>query len=991
MAIVDPKPTRRSAPGTPRGQKLPDDAAERVKEATDILALVQSDGIVLKREGHDWKGLCPFHNEKSPSFSVVPEKGIFHCFGCGKGGDAVAWMTEKRGMGFVEAVRALAAMAGISLDAPGATSAGGVTRRSGPKVGAIGGGASEPAKPKGPRRPTPFDFKPTLDQDCHADLLFGCADGDVVREYLMNDRKISMEAIQHFRLGVLVLRRPDGTTRARFLSIPCYDRKGVLLTVRFRTIPGPCLDCPGDNADCRSCKGRGQGVLKAYLHCPDRPLPLFNVASLTSDTSATVLVTEGELDVVAAWVYGIRDNVVTGTGGSDKFDESWYDALEPYRGFSLCQDGDGPGDKAADREAKRLGLYRCSRVVLPKKDLGDCLQGGVPISEVQVALRNARPMVATKFALASSFRQKIEDRIARPALLVGLPTGSSKLDRILGGWRPGLVVVTGGTGCLTGDTLVGINRGGKGGRVRLDHVFRMQNGGMAGGRRWDLAIPTRVQCSVDGLGRLATLGAAVDSGVKEILTLRGGGNEIRGSVDHPFLTPDGWVRLGDLRPGDRVYQMARPAGGARNPKHHYRMTSVRNHPFANYIETLEARYGDRANEPKHVRRVWRVPDHRLVAEAGVNGLSVDAFVARVRSGAVAGLTFLDPEVYAVHHIDRNHLNNQPGNLEVLTHEEHRRLHGTEHNLGNVLWRNRECIVDSVERTGEEQTYDLMLAEEPHNFTANGFVVHNSGKTSFTAWASREQALRGVPSLVTCFEQSPEQLAEKYLRMEVGGDFTKVDVGMRDLAWSRLDSMAAPIHFVDHYGRMGKEELFEAIRYAVRRFDVRWVMIDHAGYVKLDRGEESAAEVDEFMIDLAVLGKNEECCLVTVCHPNRMYVAQGRSRPGMSDLKGGSGIEQNAQAVLVVVRNDVSKTNTTPSTDLCLDKVRSEFGMPGSSCRLAYDPLATTYADDWIQTPMGRAGRGGAVITPTGPPTAAPTQRSKPEREEVPTGADGVPV
>jgi hypothetical protein len=521
-----------------------------------------------------------------------------------------------------------------------------------------------------------------------------------VRDYLMQTRRLSRAAVDHFGLGALVVRRPDGTVRARFAAIPCRDRTGNLLTMRFRSIPGTCLECSG--AGCSRCKSTGE-VRKMFAHCPGRPLPLFNPGSLPADPKAgSVIVCEGELDVIALWDLGARTGVVSGTGGAGTFQPDWLDTLEPHRAFVLAYDGDQPGDDGADALADKLGRYRCSRAVLPRKDAGDCLIAGIPSAEVQACLVHAKPMVATRFASLSSYAAQIEARIARPALMVGLPTGSARLDQILGGWRPGLVVITGDTG--------------------------------------------------------------------------------------------------------------------------------------------------------------------------------------------------------------------------------------------------------------------------------------AGKTSFTAWASKQQAMRGIPTLVTCFEQSPVMLAEKFLRQQVGGDFTKVDEPTRAAAWAALDAMPAPVHFVDHYGRMSKADLLDAIRYAVRRLDVRFAVIDHAGFVEEPDSDASNAlhDLDQLVRDLALLGVNEEVCLAVIFHPNRTNVAL-QSRVTYKHLKGSSAIEQDAHAVVVVVANPVGKNSPNPSCTLHLDKCRSEFGKPGASCVLAYDPVATVYADTWEETPLGRAGRSGTSIAiPTGPPlTVLPTRRSAP--------------
>src|SRR5437764_11353851 len=71
--------------------------------------------VNLKKAGVNWKGLCPFHGEKTASFTVNPAKGIFHCFGCGVGGDAFGFLMRQDKLTFPEAVRALARTAGVTL------------------------------------------------------------------------------------------------------------------------------------------------------------------------------------------------------------------------------------------------------------------------------------------------------------------------------------------------------------------------------------------------------------------------------------------------------------------------------------------------------------------------------------------------------------------------------------------------------------------------------------------------------------------------------------------------------------------------------------------------------------------------------------------------------------------------------------------------------------------------------------------------------------
>jgi DNA primase len=87
---------------------------QRIKDATDLAALV-GQAVKLRRQGSAWVGLCPFHSERSPSFQVVAERGFYHCFGCGKHGDAFTWLMEREGLAFPEAMEQLAQAAGIEV------------------------------------------------------------------------------------------------------------------------------------------------------------------------------------------------------------------------------------------------------------------------------------------------------------------------------------------------------------------------------------------------------------------------------------------------------------------------------------------------------------------------------------------------------------------------------------------------------------------------------------------------------------------------------------------------------------------------------------------------------------------------------------------------------------------------------------------------------------------------------------------------------------
>ena len=93
---------------------IPDDVVEEVRARADIVDVI-GELVQLKKAGREYKANCPFHEERTPSFYVVPDKGFYKCFGCGKSGDVFSFVMERQGMDFVEAVKHVAARAGVEV------------------------------------------------------------------------------------------------------------------------------------------------------------------------------------------------------------------------------------------------------------------------------------------------------------------------------------------------------------------------------------------------------------------------------------------------------------------------------------------------------------------------------------------------------------------------------------------------------------------------------------------------------------------------------------------------------------------------------------------------------------------------------------------------------------------------------------------------------------------------------------------------------------
>ena len=257
-----------------------------------------------------------------------------------------------------------------------------------------------------------------------------------------------------------------------------------------------------------------------------------------------------------------------------------------------------------------------------------------------------------------------------------------------------------------------------------------------------------------------------------------------------------------------------------------------------------------------------------------------------------------------------------------------------------------------------QKLDTMFGGiRPGLWVVTGDTGH--GKTTWATWLMWEQALRGVPVLLTSFEQRPIGTVQKLLRHQLGNDFTTHTEAQRRIACEELGKL--PIMILDHYGELGVEKVISTIRYSVRRHNLKIALIDHLGFLtKPDGNVDERLAIESIVRRLATIAINDNITIVLICHPNNLSVNQQR-RVKITDLKGASAIRQDAHVGIVVQRLPLKEEGSKPSTVIYADKVRSEFGKAGSHCVMAFDPLACIYADQWNLTPAGK--RNARVVIP----------------------------
>ena len=337
--------------------RIPEHKVAEVRDAADIVDII-SDYVLLKKAGKDFVGLCPFHTEKTPSFSVSADKQMFYCFGCGTGGNAFGFLMQHNGVSFIEAVRMIAGRAGIEI-----------------REEAL----SFEQQQEHTEKEALFEINKLAAAFFHNELLTSTR-GQIARDYL-EKRGIDKKTIADFTLGYA----PDGWDNiARFLAaqrIPVTqgEKAGLLVLKkggkghydRFRSrIMFPIFDMQN------RVIGFGGRVLDdakpKYLNSPETPLynksrSLYglNQTRRMCREKETAYLVEGYFDLIALYQNGIEN--VAATLGTALTPEHVAMVKRCAHQAVLVYDADAAGIKAVQRSIPvfRQGALTAKILSLP--------------------------------------------------------------------------------------------------------------------------------------------------------------------------------------------------------------------------------------------------------------------------------------------------------------------------------------------------------------------------------------------------------------------------------------------------------------------------------------------------------------------------------------------------------------------------------------------------------------------------------------------------
>ncbi|MFF2447586.1 DNA primase [Neobacillus sp. NPDC058068] len=325
--------------------RIAEEKIDRIRQTVDIVEII-SDYVQLKKQGRNYFGLCPFHGESTPSFSVSPDKQIFHCFGCGAGGNVFSFLMELEGISFQEAAIKLAAKVNVDLE--------------------INLSAAHGEKKVSKEFQAMHDAHELLRKFYHH-LLVNTKEGQHALEYLL-ERGFTRESIDKFQIGyslnswdfvykflskrdfsaewmekagLIIRRERDGNYFDRFrdrIMFPIHDRNGKTIAFSGRSL--------------------GHDEPK-YLNSPEtaifnksKILYNYHLARPSIKKMQHAVLFEGFADCIAADRSGVENGIAT--MGTSLTDEHIALLRQSVQSVTICYDSDKAGIEAAFRAGNHL-------------------------------------------------------------------------------------------------------------------------------------------------------------------------------------------------------------------------------------------------------------------------------------------------------------------------------------------------------------------------------------------------------------------------------------------------------------------------------------------------------------------------------------------------------------------------------------------------------------------------------------------------------------
>ncbi len=335
------------------------DEVSKIREKIDIVSFI-SEYLPLKKMGRNFKVLCPFHSEKTPSFIVSPERQIWHCFSCSRGGDAFTFLMEYENIEFLEALRTLAKRTGIELR------------------------ESDFRKGQSSQKEKLYELN-RLSLKFYNYILKNHRAGKAALDYLLNTRKLNKAVIDTFSLGFApntqsglsdyLINKKKYSPKDLINAGISIQKNGKLMDFFRNRIIFPLFDHRG-NVCGFSARALNETDMPKYINTKETLVyhkgSLFFGFNLSKDEIKKVqdvLIVEGEFDVISLYITGIKNAVaIKGTALTDD-QASLLSRFTPK--VTLCFDQDSAGFEATKRSLANLEKKGLTTNIVVLKDAKD--------------------------------------------------------------------------------------------------------------------------------------------------------------------------------------------------------------------------------------------------------------------------------------------------------------------------------------------------------------------------------------------------------------------------------------------------------------------------------------------------------------------------------------------------------------------------------------------------------------------------------------------